>query len=166
MCASTERACANKSERTFASDSIRRRLVGPWSGRASTAPFAPLDSIHMLTRSARAARAPVARRRASTAAVDRGTLDIYAAHHAEQERAGGPQAVSKSPAARRGESLRGDVHLPRELQLATNAIVEGPHPLTHPPLEDELTLSLSRPFLQASRTRQSFATRRSICTPA
>ncbi|BGP39048.1 37S ribosomal protein S22 [Rhodotorula kratochvilovae] len=78
----------------------------------------------MLPRSVRAA-APAGRRKASSAAIDRLSLDIFAAHNAEQERASGPGATTKSAAARRGESLRGDVQLPRELQLATNAIVEG-----------------------------------------
>ncbi|BGP39050.1 37S ribosomal protein S22 [Rhodotorula kratochvilovae] len=78
----------------------------------------------MLPRSVRAA-APAGRRKASSAAIDRLSLDIFAAHNAEQERASGPGATTKSAAARRGESLRGDVQLPRELQLATNATVEG-----------------------------------------
>ncbi|GJN89794.1 hypothetical protein Rhopal_002783-T1 [Rhodotorula paludigena] len=64
-------------------------------------------------------------RTASSAAIDRFSLDIYAGHRAEQERANESGAVSKSPAARRGESLRGDVQLPRELKLATDAIVES-----------------------------------------
>ncbi|GAA5923538.1 hypothetical protein JCM3775_000420 [Rhodotorula graminis] len=80
----------------------------------------------MLRRTAHAAAGRPTRRHASSATVDRLALDIYTAHHAEQDRAlGGTDAVSKSSAARRGESLRGDVQLPRELQLATNAIVEG-----------------------------------------
>ncbi|GAA5851827.1 hypothetical protein JCM9279_001899 [Rhodotorula babjevae] len=80
----------------------------------------------MLPRTARAAARRPTRRHASSAAVDRSTLDIYTAHHAEQDRAlGGSDAITKSSAARRGEALRGDVQLPRELQLATNTIVEG-----------------------------------------
>ncbi|GAA6046363.1 hypothetical protein JCM3770_004883 [Rhodotorula araucariae] len=78
----------------------------------------------MLPRSARAA-APATKRNVSSAALDRLSLDIFAAHNAEQERASGPAATSKSAAARRGEAFRGDVQLPKELQLATNAIVEG-----------------------------------------
>jgi len=80
----------------------------------------------MLPRAARAAARRPARRHASSAAVDHRALDIYTAHHAEQDRAlAGSDAVTKSTAARRGEALRGDVQLPRELQVATNAVVDG-----------------------------------------
>ncbi|GAA6063952.1 hypothetical protein JCM10212_004907 [Sporobolomyces blumeae] len=64
-------------------------------------------------------------RSASTSALDRVLLDIHAAHHADQARAGEVAAtVTKSDKAKRGESMRGDVALPRELQTAVNSIVD------------------------------------------
>ncbi|GAA5927550.1 tRNA methyltransferase RSM22 [Sporobolomyces koalae] len=64
-------------------------------------------------------------RPASSKALDRLLLDIHAAHHADQARAGDPnQTIEKSPAARLGESMRGDVVLPRELQVAVDAVVD------------------------------------------
>ncbi|GAA5869841.1 hypothetical protein JCM1840_007651 [Sporobolomyces johnsonii] len=79
----------------------------------------------MLARSARSSRFP-GRRYASFSPLDRLILDIHAAHHADQQRAGEASSpVTKSAAALRGESMRGDVKLPRELQVAVDAVVEA-----------------------------------------
>ena len=69
------------------------------------------------------------RRCASTGALDRLLLDIHAAHNADQQRAGeATSPVEKSDAAKRGESMRGDVVLPLELQDAVNAVGDSKSP--------------------------------------
>jgi hypothetical protein len=79
----------------------------------------------MLARAAQARRV-LGTRAVSSKALDRLLLDIHAAHHADQARAGEANAatIEKSDAARRGEAMRGDVVLPRELQTAVNAVVD------------------------------------------
>ncbi|GAA5925483.1 hypothetical protein JCM1841_004871 [Sporobolomyces salmonicolor] len=79
----------------------------------------------MLARSACPSRVP-GRRYASASALNRLLLDIHAAHNADQQRAGEASSpVTKSAAALRGQSMRGDVKLPRELQVAVDAVVEA-----------------------------------------
>ena len=71
---------------------------------------------------------PFLRRQVRTEAISRLQLDINAHHHADQQsspRDPAP-ALSKSAAAQRGESLRGDVTLPRELQDAVDAAIARP----------------------------------------
>ena len=68
----------------------------------------------------------IGQRYASAGALDRLLLDIHAAHNADQQRAGEASSpVEKSDAAKRGESMRGDVVLPIELQDAVNAVVDS-----------------------------------------
>ncbi|GAA5962510.1 hypothetical protein JCM3765_003711 [Sporobolomyces pararoseus] len=80
----------------------------------------------MLVRAAQTKRL-LGTRAASGRALDRLLLDIHAAHNADQQRGGeqGAAPVEKSEAAKRGESMRGDVVLPRELQTAVNAVVDS-----------------------------------------
>lgn len=64
-------------------------------------------------------------------AYSRLVLDINAAHNADQVGPSEPLApVEKSAAALRGETLRGDVRLPYELQEAVTAVLERPSPPT------------------------------------
>ncbi|ORY91654.1 mitochondrial small ribosomal subunit Rsm22-domain-containing protein [Leucosporidium creatinivorum] len=89
----------------------------------------------MLTRSSLAPRSAL-RRGMKIDALSRLQLDINAAHNSLQESYREPAApVEKSPEAVRGESLRGDVQLPRDLQEAVDkAILEaddGPALRTH-----------------------------------
>lgn len=65
------------------------------------------------------------RRGVRTEAISRIHLDINANHHADQAGSSSSDAVKKSPAAIRGQSLRGDVELPRELQDAVTKAIEG-----------------------------------------
>jgi hypothetical protein len=68
----------------------------------------------------------LARRTVRTDAISRLQLDINAAHNADQQVPREPaEALTKSPAALRGEALRGDVQLPRELQAAVDQAIEG-----------------------------------------
>ncbi|GAA5892924.1 tRNA methyltransferase RSM22 [Sporobolomyces salmoneus] len=80
----------------------------------------------MLVRTART-KALLGTRGASGKALDRLLLDIHAAHNADQQRGGEESAapIEKSPAAQLGETMRGDVVLPRELQTAVNAVVDS-----------------------------------------
>lgn len=74
------------------------------------------------------ARSPTAtlRRGLKTDALSRLQLDINAAHNNTQHAYREPVApVEKSPAALRGESLRGNVQLPHELQEAVNKAILG-----------------------------------------
>lgn len=68
----------------------------------------------------------VVRRGLRTEALTRLQLDIAAAQNAAQDQMGEPAAaVEKSPEAVRGESLRGDVRLPLELQEAVQEAIRG-----------------------------------------
>lgn len=79
----------------------------------------------MLARSS-IAPASAFRRGVKTDALSRLQLDINAAHNSLQESFREPAApVEKSPEALRGESLRGDVQLPRELQEAVDKAILG-----------------------------------------
>ncbi|GAA6004821.1 hypothetical protein JCM11491_002245 [Sporobolomyces phaffii] len=80
----------------------------------------------MLVRASRVTRS-LGTRAASGKALDRLLLDIHAAHHADQARGREEElaaTIDKSDAARRGETMRGDVVLPRELETAVNAVVD------------------------------------------
>lgn len=88
---------------------------------------------------------------AATAALSRGVrsdalnrlqLDINAAHFAQQTLREPAAPVEKSPGAVRGEALRGDVQLPRELQDAV----------------DKAILGKGLPYFLAPSTDQPFAT--------
>lgn len=72
-------------------------------------------------------RAPISitRRSASTAALSRLELDINAAHNKDQLIREPAEAVTKSAQAISGESLRGDVQLPKELQDAVEMAIAG-----------------------------------------
>lgn len=65
------------------------------------------------------------RRRVHTDSLSRLLLDINAAHNADQIASDPAPPVENSAAALRGRSLRGDVHLPKELQEAVNKALEG-----------------------------------------
>lgn len=66
------------------------------------------------------------RRGLNTDALTQLQLDIAAAQVSSPDDFGEPAApVEKSPAALRGESLRGDVRLPVELQQAVNDAITG-----------------------------------------
>lgn len=71
---------------------------------------------------------PLLRRHAGTEAISRLQLDINAHHHADQQSSPRDPAppLSKSSSAQRGESLRGDVTLPRELLDAVDLAIAGP----------------------------------------
>lgn len=58
-------------------------------------------------------------------ALDRLQLDIHAAANQDIVLATPAEAVSKSEAAIRGEALREDVQLPRELQDAVDRAIQG-----------------------------------------
>ncbi|KAI5480354.1 hypothetical protein MNV49_000929 [Pseudohyphozyma bogoriensis] len=71
-------------------------------------------------------RAPSLRRYVRTDALQRLMLDINAAQNADQKAPAEPAPpVSRSDAALRGQTLRGDVQLPMELQEAVNSIIEA-----------------------------------------
>lgn len=83
---------------------------------------------NMLARSS-LAPASALRRGMKTDALSRLQLDINAAHNSLQESFREPASpVEKSPKALRGESLRGDVQLPRELQEAVDKAIQGDLP--------------------------------------
>ncbi|KAL8291990.1 hypothetical protein RQP46_001456 [Phenoliferia psychrophenolica] len=64
------------------------------------------------------------RRGLRTEAISRIHLDINASHHADQAAADSAASVKRSAAALRGQSLRGDVQLPRELQEAVTEAID------------------------------------------
>lgn len=57
--------------------------------------------------------------------LDRLSLDIHAAANRDTQFATPADAVTRAPAAVRGESLKGDVQLPRELLEAVDRAVES-----------------------------------------
>ncbi|KAK4706062.1 hypothetical protein P7C70_g117, partial [Phenoliferia sp. Uapishka_3] len=74
----------------------------------------------------------VLKRGLKTEAISRFNLDINAHHNADQQRADSTDAVKRSAAAIRGQSLTGDVQLPRELQDAVTKAIEGSFLPSHP----------------------------------
>lgn len=85
-----------------------------------------LVSLHNMLARSSVAPASALRRGLKMDALSRLHLDINASHNSLQESFREPAApVEKSPAAVRGESLRGDVQLPRELQEAVDKAILG-----------------------------------------